>query len=95
MLIEISFRIIFSETILFSLNIFYAVDVCDLIRQFVPKIYYYISKKIQLVDRFSFEICLESKFLVREKIVEISTMIRNSIDYFESFNKITFPSSFL
>ena len=44
------------------------------------------QKKIQLLVDFAYEICLDSKFPVREEIWKISTIIRNSINYFESFN---------
>ena len=39
---------------------FYTIVVFDLMKQFVPKIYYSIGKKIQW---FSFEIHLDNKFL--------------------------------
>ena len=57
---------------------------------FDPKIYYPINQKFNwLVD---FVLKSVSQFV--EKHWKISTFIRNSMKYFESFNKITFHSSF-
>ena len=67
---------------------FYAIAVFDLIRRYVPKVYYTINYKSNWSVNLIFEICLDSKFPVRGQILKkMLTIIRNSIDYFESFNK--------
>ena len=65
---------------------FYAI-VFDLIRQFIPKIYLSIGQKKsnRLVD-VVFEICLDKNFQSQEKYWKMSTITRNFINYFKSFN---------
>ena len=60
---------LFLKILLFGLKILYTITVFDLIWQFIPNIYDFISEKIQLVDRLScFKICRDSKFAIQGKI---------------------------
>ena len=61
-----------------SMFIFDTIAVFDPIRQFVPKIYFSISKKFQLVSRLDlvFEICLDSKFPARGDTLKKSPPIQ-------------------
>ena len=52
------------------LKFFLTIAIFDLIKLFLPKIDYFINKKIQLLMDFIFEICLDSKFPVQGKILK-------------------------
>ena len=45
-----------------------------------------LAKQSNLFVDLQFEISLDSKFLVQQKFEKMSTIITNSIDYFEIFN---------
>ena len=57
----------------------------NLIRQFHPKIYFSISKNIQLVRSFFFLPVLIVNFQLEEKYQKIHTLIKNSINHSEIF----------
>ena len=65
-----SFFTTISETIQSNLKFFYFLEIFDLIRKFIPKIYYSVSKKSNWWVDLVFEIYLDSKFPVWEEIKE-------------------------